>query len=96
MGRKGGKTFLWASPFFGLTDNYILSTYQQIDALVEKGYSFYDLYTMPVSRRNLIVRLSIKKAEDEKKAIEKSKGISERVPTNKNMITPPSHFPKIQ
>lgn len=83
---KGGRTSLWASPFFGLTDDYIVAIYQQIDSLVEKGYSFYDLYTMPVPRRNFIVRLSIKKSEDEKRAMEKSRGVTEGTPVSKKEL----------
>lgn len=77
MGQKGGKICQSASPFFGLTPEYNVLVYEHIDIMVERGYSFYDMYTMPVSRRNLLLRIAMKRQEEEKKKLEQSRRVSE-------------------
>ena len=89
MRLKGGRTFLWASPFFGLTDEYVVSTYQQIFEC--ERFDFYTLYTMPVGRRNFYFRYAMKRNEDEKRAMEKSRGVNEGTPVSqKELATVPS------
>ena len=81
MGLKGGRTFPWASPFFGLTDEYVVSTYQQIYEC--ERFDFYTLYTMPINRRNFYFRYAIKRQEDEKRAMDKARGVKEGTPVSK-------------
>ena len=47
--------------------------WEQMDSLVRSGYTLQDLYTMPVYRRNFIVRLAIKRNEAENKASDASR-----------------------
>ena len=54
-----------------------MNTYEHLDGLVSRGYTFNDVYTMPVRLRNLFVRMAIKKQEDEKKAMDKSRGMTD-------------------
>ena len=51
--------------------------------MVERGYSFYDLYTMTVYLRGLFIRIAIKKQEKERKDMDKSRGVSEGASTSK-------------
>ena len=75
---------LWEYPFFGLTSEYKISYLEQIDALVRVGYDFMALYSMPVYLRNFYFRLAVKRAEEEKRAMDKGRGVSEGTPVNKN------------
>jgi len=81
---KGGRTFHWASPFFGLTDDYIINTYRLIYDL--ERFDFYTLYTMPVPRRNFYFRYAVKRQEDEKRASEKARGVTEGTPVSKKEL----------
>jgi len=76
----------WASPFFGLTNEYRLSYLEQIDSLVRVGYDFMALYSMPVYLRNFYFRLAIKRAEEEKRAMDKGRGVSEGTPVSKDAM----------
>ncbi len=71
--------------FFGLTDEYVLTTYQQIYEC--DRFDFFTLYTMPVPKRNFYFRYAVKRAEDEKRAMEKARGINEGTPVSKKELT---------
>lgn len=75
-----------ASPFFGLTSEYKINVYEQIDALVSRGYSFSDVYIMPVYLRNFFIRLAIRKQEEEKREMDKSRGLTEGTPVSKKEL----------
>jgi len=78
-----------AYPFFGLTDEYIAISYQQMYDM--ERFSFIELYTMPVPRRNFFVRCALKRQEEEKRAMEKSRGVNEATPVSrKEMAKVPS------
>lgn len=71
--------------------------WEQMDSLVRSGYTLQDLYTMPVYRRNFIVRLAIKRNEAENKASDASRGFQEGTPVsrkdqNSPMATVPGFF----
>jgi Asp-tRNA(Asn)/Glu-tRNA(Gln) amidotransferase A subunit family amidase len=78
---KGGKTFHWASPFFGLTDEYKIVTYQQIYDL--ERFTFSELYSMPVYMRNFYFRYASKRQEDQRRADDKARGATEGTPISK-------------
>lgn len=84
---SGRRTYRWGYPFFGLTNEYRINVYEQIDALVSNGYSFHDVYTMPVYLRNFFIRLSVKKQEEEKRAMDKSRGFSEGTPVSRKEMS---------
>ena len=73
---------LWEYPFFGLTDEYNLAVWEQIDSLVRQGYEFMTLYNMPIFRRTFLVRVAIRRAEEEKRQMDKSRGLSEGTPVS--------------
>ena len=59
--------------FFGLTDEYTEQVYEQFFILKHHGgWSFYELYNLPVGLRNWFVRRLVKQFEDERKQIEKA------------------------
>jgi len=76
----------WASHFFGLTDEYKIIVHQQIYDLITVGFDFYSLYTMPVYLRNFYIRYAYKRNEDERKMLEKSRGISEATPSSRKNV----------
>ena len=67
----------WRCPsgrtFFGLTDNYMESVYEQFFVLKHHGgWSLTEAYNLPVGLRNWFVERLKKQFEDEKKAYDKA------------------------
>ena len=65
----------WRCPlgqtFFGLTNKYMESVYEQIFSMMHHGnWSFSELYSLPVGLRYWFFNRLIKQFEDEKKAHE--------------------------
>jgi hypothetical protein len=59
--------------FFGLTDKYIESVYEQFFILKHHGgWSFIEAYNLPVGLRMWWIKRLEKQFEDEKKAMEKA------------------------
>mgnify|MGYP001198745893 CR=1 FL=1 len=57
--------------FFGLTDNYMASVYEQIFVLMKhSNWSFIEAYNLPVGLRFWFFERIVKHFEDEKKAYE--------------------------
>ena len=73
-----------ASPFFGLTDEYIVSVHQQMFKM--ERFSFHELYTLPIYKRNFFIRLAVKQQEEERKSMDKARGVSEGTPVSKKEI----------
>ena len=60
--------------FFGLTDKYSESVYEQFFLLKHfGGWSFIEAYNLPVGLRNWFVKRLQKQFEDEKKEMEKAR-----------------------
>lgn len=57
-------------------------TYQHIYDL--ERFDFHTLYSMPVYLRNFYLRYAVKKQEEEKKSMDKSRGLTEGKPVNKS------------
>ena len=56
--------------FFGLTDDYNEGIYEQIFFLkYNGGWSFSEIYNLPIGLRNWFVKRTIKQMEDEAQAI---------------------------
>ncbi len=69
MESKGGKTFLWEYPFFGLTDNYKIQLHEILFDLCHFGKLEYDaVYSMPVQYRTFYIRKLSNVKEKEKAA----------------------------
>lgn len=49
-------------------------------------FDFYTLYTMPISKRNFFYRYAVKQNENEKRAMEKSRGLTEGAPVSKKEL----------
>jgi len=65
------------STFFGLSDNYIESVYEQFFLLKHHGgWSLTEAYNLPVGLRKWFVERLTKQFEDEAKEIEKARGKS--------------------
>ena len=67
----------WRCPsgrtFFGLTDNYMESVYEQFFALKHHGgWSLTEAYNLPVQLRNWFYNTLLKTKEEEKKRIEEA------------------------
>ena len=67
----------WRCPlgrtFFGLTDDYMESVYEQFFVLKHHGgWSFIEAYNLPVGLRNWFVKRLKKQFDDEKKAYEQA------------------------
>ena len=59
--------------FFGLSDEYIESIYEQFFFLkYSGGWSFYEAYNLPIGLRKWFVQRLVKQLEDEKQAIEEA------------------------
>ena len=59
--------------FLGLTDRYMEAVYEQFFALKHHGgWSFIEMYNLPIGLRNWFVERLKKQFEDEKKAYEKA------------------------
>jgi hypothetical protein len=59
--------------FFGLTDKYSEALYEQIFLLKHYGgWSFTEVYNLPIGLRNWFCDRMVKQFEDEKKEMEKS------------------------
>lgn len=59
--------------FFGLTDDYNEGVYEQIFFLkYNGGWSFSEVYNLPVGLRNWFVKRTIKQLEDEAQAIQEA------------------------
>ena len=60
--------------FFGLTDEYMESVYEQFFALKHHGgWSLFELYNLPIGLRKWFLERMIKEFEKEKEEIEKAK-----------------------
>lgn len=69
MSRKLRCHLLWT--FFGLGDEYIAAVYEEFFMLkYHGGWSFTEVYNLPVQIRRWFLERLIKQKEDEKKAIE--------------------------
>lgn len=65
------------STFFGLSDDYIESVYEQFFLLKHHGgWSLTEAYNLPVGLRKWFVERLTKQFEDEAKEIEKARGKS--------------------
>ncbi len=65
------------STFFGLSNNYIESVYEQFFLLKHHGgWSLTEAYNLPVGLRKWFVERLTKQFEDEAKEIEKARGKS--------------------
>ena len=65
------------STFFGLSDDYIESVYEQFFLLKHHGgWSLTEAYNLPVGLRKWFVERLTKQFEDEAKEIEKARGRS--------------------
>jgi hypothetical protein len=80
---REGRIRQWAFPFFGLTDEYKITVHEHIYGLVTIGFTFSELYSMPVYLRNFYLRLAIKKQEEEKREMDKIRGRTEGTPVSK-------------
>ena len=59
--------------FFGLTDKYMEAIYEHFFVLKHHGgWSFIEMYNLPIGLRNWFVERLKKQFEDEKKAYEKA------------------------
>jgi len=59
--------------FFGLTDDYNEGVYEQIFFLkYTGGWSFSEIYNLPVGLRNWFVKRTVKQLEDEAQAIKEA------------------------
>ena len=68
---------LWRFPsplrFFGLTNEYIESVYEEIFNLKHHGgWSFIEVYNLPIQIRRWFLKRLVKQFEDEKKAQERA------------------------
>ena len=68
---------LWRFPsllrFFGLTNEYIESVYEEIFNLKHHGgWSFIEVYNLPIQIRRWFLKRLVKQFEDEKKAQEQA------------------------
>jgi cystathionine beta-lyase family protein involved in aluminum resistance len=52
-----------------------------------------ELYNMPVQRRNFLIKLALKHNENEKKAMDKAKGLQEASPGNNGLNQKSSLIP---
>ena len=65
------------STFFGLSNNYIESVYEQFFLLKHHGgWSLTEAYNLPIGLRKWFVERLTKQFEDEAKEIEKARGKS--------------------
>ena len=74
----------WASPFFGLTDEYKIQLHELIYDMANSnlgGLGYDAVYTMPVHYRSFYVRKLSKDKEKEKQAYEKAQGLKEGSPS---------------
>jgi hypothetical protein len=72
--QKQLSTFRFQPAFFGLTDDYTKSVYEQFFILKHfGGWSFIEAYNLPIGLRQWFVERVIKQYEDEKAEIEKHK-----------------------
>jgi hypothetical protein len=74
----------WASTFFGLTNEYVANIFEKIFDLVRLGFSFMDVYLMPVHIRNFYFRLAARRMEMEEDEYKKIKGNSQSTPSKKS------------
>lgn len=59
--------------FFGLTDEYIENVYEEIFNLKHHGgWSFIEVYNLPIQLRRWFLKRLIKQFDDERKEMEKS------------------------
>jgi len=66
-------TFLFQPTFFGLTDDYTESVYEEFFALkYHGGWSFIEAYNLPIQLRGWFVKRLVKQFENEKEQMEKS------------------------
>jgi len=68
---------LWRFPslqrFFGLTDEYMESVYEEMFNLKHHGgWSFIEIYNLPIQLRRWFLKRLIKQFEDERKEMEKA------------------------
>lgn len=68
---------LWRFPslprFFGLTDEYNQSVYEEIFNLKHHGgWSFIEIYNLPIQLRHWFTKRLIKQFEDERKEMDKA------------------------
>ena len=62
--------------FFGLTDKYMEAIYEQFFLLKHfGGWSFIEAYNLPIGLRNWFLHRLQKQFEEEKKEIEKERGL---------------------
>ena len=60
--------------FFGLTDKYIETVYEQFFLLKHfRGWSFIEAYNLPIGLRNWFVERMVKQFEKEKEELDKIK-----------------------
>ena len=88
---RGGKCpYQWTSTFFGLPARYRKDLHQEIFTLVYygQGFSFSDLYTMPVYLRRFYSEALLKEKEQEKKARDKANNASTQM--SHQGVPPPS------
>jgi len=81
--------------FFGLTDEYNEGIYEQIFFLkYNAGWSFSEVYSLPVGLRNWFVQRTIKQLEMEAEAIENasSGGGKSQTLTSQNQPSIPKTF----
>jgi len=65
--------FLLPQTFFGLSDKYVESVYEEIFYLKQYGgWSFIEAYNLPVKIRQWFLRRLIKQLEQEQEAIKKA------------------------
>ena len=59
--------------FFGLSDDYIESVYEQIFQLKQNGgWSFVEAYSLPIQIRHWFLKRLVKHYEDQNKEIKKN------------------------
>lgn len=76
MDQKEGSIYLLLQPFYGLTQNYRLSIFKQIHEITfhgKGGYSFTEVYNLPIYLRNYIYREIVQYYDNESKEIEKAR-----------------------
>ena len=63
-----------ARTFFGLTDEYIETIYEQFFILKHYGgWSLFELYNLPIGLRMWFLKRTVEEYEKEKEEMEKSK-----------------------
>ena len=73
VGTMGPWRFPSILRFFGLTNKYIESVYEEFFALKHHGgWSFLEAYNLPIQIRRWFLKRLVKQFEDEKKAQEKA------------------------